>query len=104
MKGRIHHSSPLVELRRHYESIAAGFGPPPDDVVVESAQLGQIKGEWLSVGETQPQRLVIYFHGGGYISGSPESHRTLIARLPKTAGRAALDFGYRLRPEIPCPA
>jgi len=104
IKGRIDHSTPLVELRRHYESIAAGFGPPPDDVVVESAQLGQIKGEWLSVGETQPQRLLIYFHGGGYISGSPLSHRTLIARLCKAAGAVALVFDYRLGPEFPFPA
>src|SRR6185436_11909202 len=104
IKGRIDHSTPLVELRRHYESIAAGFGPPPEDVVVESAQLGQIKGEWLSVGETQPQRLVIYFHGGGYISGSPEGHRALVARLCKAAGAVALVFDYRLGPEFPFPA
>jgi acetyl esterase/lipase len=73
-------------------------------MVVERAQLGQIKGEWLSVGETQPQRLVIYFHGGGYVSGSPETHRPLVGRLCKAAGAIALLFDYRLGPDFPFPA
>jgi len=104
MRGRIDHSTPIDELKRHYDSIAQSFGAPPEDVVVERAQLGQIKGEWLSVGETQPQRLLIYFHGGGYISGSPETHRSLVARLCKASGAVALMFDYRLGPEFPFPA
>src|SRR5215208_2080472 len=98
MRPRIDHTTPIAEVRRCYESIHGGFGDAPPDMVVERAQLGQIKGEWVSVGETQPQRLIIYFHGGGYISGSAESHRPLVARLCKTAGAVALIFDYRLAP------
>jgi epsilon-lactone hydrolase len=104
MKHRFDHTTPIADVRRCYGSIHAGFGEAPADMVVEPAQLGQIKGEWVSVGETQPQRLIIYFHGGGYISGSAESHRPLVARLCKTAGAVAIIFDYRLAPEFPFPA
>jgi acetyl esterase/lipase len=104
MRPRIDHTTPIADVRRCYDSISAGFGDSPADMVVERAQLGQIRGEWLSVGETQPQRLLLYFHGGGYVSGSPESHRPLVARLCKAAGAVALMFDYRLGPEFPFPA
>ena len=104
VKPRMDHSTPLADVRKHYDAISASFGEAPEDMVVERAQLGQVKGEWVSVGETQPQRLLIYFHGGGFVSGSPETHRPLVARLCKTAGAVALMFDYRLGPEFPFPA
>ena len=61
------------------------YGAVPRDTIVEPAKLGTVKGEWVRVDETQPQRLMIYLHGGGYISGSPETHRPLVARLCKAA-------------------
>ncbi len=94
----------LEELRRRYDLICAQFGPVLSDTVVEHAQLGQIRGEWLHVPESRPQRLLLYFHGGGYISGSPETHRPLVAKLCKAVGAAALVVNYRLGPEYPFPA
>jgi acetyl esterase/lipase len=103
-RSRLTHATPVEELRRRYDGLAAGFGAAPDDLVVERAQLGQIKGEWLRVSDTQPQRLVLYLHGGGYISGSPERHRPLIAKLCRAGNAAALAIDYRLGPEFPFPA
>lgn len=94
----------LEDLRRHYDYMSAQYGPVPADTVVERARLGQIKGEWLRVPESQPQRLLLYLHGGGYISGSPETHRPLVAKLCKATGAVALVVNYRLGPEFPYPA
>jgi acetyl esterase/lipase len=94
----------LEDLRRHYDDMSARYGPVSDDTVVERARLGQIKVEWVRVPETQPQRLLLYLHGGGYIAGSPETHRPLVARLCKATGAAALVVNYRLGPEFPYPA
>lgn len=94
----------LEDLRRQYSYMCERYGAVPGDTSVEAATLGQVKGEWLRVDETQPHRLVLYMHGGGYISGSPESHRPLVARLCKSAGAAALSLNYRLGPEFPYPA
>lgn len=96
--------SSLADLRRHYDYMTERYGPVPKDAIVENAKLGSVKGEWVRVDETQPQRLVIYLHGGGYISGSPETHRPLVARLCKAASCAALSLNYRLGPEFPFPA
>jgi acetyl esterase/lipase len=97
-------ATPVEELRRRYAALAGELGPTPDDVMVERAHLGQVKGEWVRISETVPQRLLLYFHGGGYISGSPASHRSLVARLCRVGGAAALSLDYRLGPEFPFPA
>jgi monoterpene epsilon-lactone hydrolase len=94
----------LDELRQRYDLISAQFGQVPADAEFEHAQLGQVRGEWLYVPESEPQRLLLYFHGGGYISGSPETHRPLVAKLCKATGAAALVVNYRLGPEFPYPA
>jgi acetyl esterase/lipase len=96
--------SPLADLRHQYDLMTERFGLVPKDAIIEPARLGSVKGEWVRVAETQPQRLVMYLHGGGYISGSPEAHRPLIARLCKAASCAALSLTYRLGPEFPFPA
>jgi acetyl esterase/lipase len=95
---------PVADLRRQYEDIFAGYGSAPADIVIEPAQLGQVRGEWLRVKDVQSSRLIIYLHGGGYVAGSPQSHRALIARLCRSAGAAALALNYRLGPEFPFPA
>jgi epsilon-lactone hydrolase len=103
-KTRVNHATAVEELRRRYRGMAASFGPTPADVIVERAQLGQVKGEWVRISDMQPQRLLLYLHGGGYISGSPESHRPLIGKLCRAGNAAALSVDYRLGPEFPFPA
>ncbi|HYK81111.1 MAG TPA: alpha/beta hydrolase [Micropepsaceae bacterium] len=103
-QSRMSHSTTLGDVRRYYESLAASFGPAPADLIVERAQLGQVKGEWVRVSEAQTHRLLLYLHGGGFISGSPEAYRAVIAKLCRAGGAAALSVDYRLAPEFPFPA
>jgi acetyl esterase/lipase len=103
-EARLGPSMPVHELRRPYQEIAARFGPLPADVSVERAHLGQVRGEWVRVPEAQPERLILYLHGGGYVSGSTETHRSLVAKLCRAAGAGALSLDYRLAPEFPFPA
>ncbi len=49
-------------------------------------------------------RRILYLHGGGYVGGSPRSHRPLAARLAEAARSTAIVAEYRLAPEHPCPA
>ena len=103
-QSRMSRSTTVGDVRRRYESLAAGFGAPPADLIVERAQLGQIKGEWVRVSDVQTHRLLLYLHGGGFISGSPGTHRALIAKLCRAGGAEALSVDYRLAPEFPFPA
>ena len=100
---RITHQTSPETLRAQYHGLC-NFEPASTDVVVERAHIGQVKGEWLRVTESEPQRLLLYFHGGGYVAGSPESHRPLVAKLCRAGGAAALSLDYRLAPEFPFPA
>jgi acetyl esterase/lipase len=47
---------------------------------------------------------VLYLHGGGYVIGSPRSHRHLAAAIGRAAGTPTLLLDYRLAPEHPFPA
>jgi monoterpene epsilon-lactone hydrolase len=48
--------------------------------------------------------VVLFFHGGGYCSGSIASHRGMVTEAGRAAGARTLAVGYRLAPEHPFPA
>jgi epsilon-lactone hydrolase len=53
----------------------------------------------------RPDRAVIYFHGGGYVSGSPpERYLPLAAAVALAANATVHAVDYRLAPEFPFPA
>jgi acetyl esterase/lipase len=53
---------------------------------------------------TEGAPIVLYLHGGGYVFGSPRTHRSLVSRLSHVTGLAALSLDYRLPPEATLPA
>lgn len=42
---------------------------------------------------------MLYFHGGGFVAGAPETHRSLVGRLVQASGVGAFSVKYRLAPE-----
>ena len=48
--------------------------------------------------------LTVFFHGGGWVHGTLETHDRLAAALAREAGCAVLSVAYRLAPEHPFPA
>jgi acetyl esterase len=50
-----------------------------------------------------PHPVLVYLHGGGWICGSPTSHRKLACRFAE-AGYLVFNVDYRLAPEHPFPA
>lgn len=61
-------------------------------------------GEWLTPTTADAGRVVLYLHGGGYVSGSPATHLAVTARLAHAAGARLFALDYRLAPEHPFPA
>src|SRR5690606_3420567 len=47
---------------------------------------------------------LVYFHGGGFVAGSLDSHDSILRRLALASGIAILSVAYRLAPEHPFPA
>jgi acetyl esterase len=48
--------------------------------------------------------LVMYFHGGGWVVGTLDTHDAPCRALANASGAAVLSLGYRLAPEHPYPA
>lgn len=94
----------IAELRRRYDSLSGRFGNIPQNVTFEPSQVGPIKGEWVRVADVTARRLILYFHGGGFVAGSPQTHRSLIARLCLAAQATGFSPAYRLAPEFGFPA
>ena len=92
-----------AERRAQYERAEKVF-PTPPDVKVERVNAPVAPAEWLRPPSAEPGRVVLYLHGGGYVIGSPRSHRHLAAAIASAAGASALLLDYRLAPEHPYPA
>jgi len=55
-------------------------------------------------GGTAPHAAIVFYHGGGWVIGSLESHDGVCRDLAGRTGAAVLSVGYRLAPEHPFPA
>ncbi len=65
--------------------------------------LGALPALWTACPEPGAP-VVLYFHGGGYVTGSPRTHAPLARYLARRAGVALCLPAYRLAPEHPFPA
>lgn len=93
----------LPEKRAQYERAEKVF-PVPPDVAVKPVSAPAAPAEWLEPAVARDGAVVLYLHGGGYVIGSPRSHRHLAAAIATAARASALLLDYRLAPEHPFPA
>ena len=91
------------ERRQRLDEVGSVW-PVATDVKLEPVDLGGVPGEWSSVAGSDASRVLMFFHGGGYCSGSIRSHRRLVTEAGRAAGIRTLAVGYRLAPEHPFPA
>ena len=89
--------------RRSFERMVDGF---TIDVPARYSRLnaGGVTAEWVTAESASDSRVVLYLHGGGYIIGSPRTHRPLMAELSQASKGRVLGLDYRLAPEHPFPA
>lgn len=67
-------------------------------------EIGGMRAMWAMPGQRDDDRVLLWFHGGGFISGGIYSHRKLCGHLAKAIGARVLSFDYRLLPEGVHPA
>ncbi|MET9240746.1 alpha/beta hydrolase [Nonomuraea sp. NPDC003709] len=73
--------------------------PQPEHVAIVPAEFSACGGEWVHGGPGLDEgKAVLYFHGGGYFSCSPRTHRSITWRLSVTARRPVLALDYRQGP------
>lgn len=96
-------SGTIVERRKRIEDLARSMRAP-SGVQVESLTANGVPGEWLIPRQAAPGKVLLYFHGGGWVMCSTRTHRAMVGRLARAAGIKALSIDYRLAPEYPYPA
>ena len=98
-----------ADVRRIFSQLL----PPPRGVRYSAASVGGVPGEWVErhgtavasggTTTTTPSTTLLYLHGGGFVAGSPRTHRPITAALALQGLRVFVP-DYRLAPEHPFPA
>jgi len=92
-----------AERRARIEEVGSVW-PVAADVALTPADAGGVPAEWSIVPGSDPSRVLMFFHGGGYCSGSIVSHRRMVTEAGRAAKVRTLAVAYRLAPEHPFPA
>jgi epsilon-lactone hydrolase len=78
--------------------------PVADDVEFTAVDVDGVPGEYSIVPGSDASRVLMFFHGGGYCSGSIQSHRRWVTEGGRAAKMRTLAVAYRVAPENPFPA
>lgn len=96
--NRVAKRSPIDERRAWAALKSRGSGLARVDT--RSEPLGAIRTRWYAPrGGADDGRVILYFHGGGFISGSEHSHGEICAKLALAATANVALVDYALAPE-----
>lgn len=102
-KKTIDWNTSIPDLRQEVEKSAAMFGKLPVGIEASPISINGFPAEWILPSPKAKDRVILYFHGGGYVTGSCPAHRAIVTKFVKGTETSALLFGYRLAPEHPFP-
>lgn len=91
----------VEQMRRDWDEL---FWTDAFPAKSEKVSADGVDASWVDAPGADPQKALMYFHGGGFQVGSVRSHRDIIARLSAAAGCRALGVNYRLAPDYRFPA
>ena len=108
MEGpQLHEMSP-AEARAMFEAMRMAPAESPELQSVTDIKIPSPEGHviparvYVPVGTSKPP-VCVYFHGGGWVIGSVESHDAPCRELAARSGCAVVSVDYRLSPETPYP-
>lgn len=93
----------IVGFREECEKGAAMFGKLPEGIILKQETISEINSEWVKPKNCRKEKLIFYIHGGGYVSGSLNDHRSVVSKISDLTNTKLLHFEYRLAPEFPFP-
>ena len=94
---------PVQWLRKEMESFSA-YHPAVGKARFEERAIAGVPCTLVSPKQgAGSETVVVYFHGGGYVVGSPQSYRPTIAEIAVNSDALVVAADYRLSPEHPFP-
>ena len=91
------------QMRKDLDALGLAFGHAAD-VAIEKTVANGVPAEWTTTPNAARDTALLYFHGGGYVIGSINTHRALAGRISRAAKARVLVIDSRLAPEHPHPA
>ena len=76
----------------------------PKGVKVDRFDADGIPAAWISPSNADADKVIVHFHGGGYVTGGIDSHLMMGIPMAQALRIKILLFDYRLAPEHPFPA
>ena len=92
-----------IEQRANFEKMLAAR-PLADDVSTTPGELGGVPVLSIETGTASHNAVVLWFHGGWYVIGSPRTSAGLSSDLARRVDAKVVSVDYRLAPEHPYPA
>jgi acetyl esterase/lipase len=101
-------AQPLASVRKELSAFYAGIQEATvlgSDHQLERVTIREgLRGIWITLPDSPADRVVLFFHGGSFFTGSTDSHLGLCIRLARAAGARIFSVDYRLAPEYVFPA
>ena len=96
---------PLDRQRQAWDEVCGRFrAPRPARLIVEDINVNDVHVRVFRPPGNAPKPGVIYFHGGGWVLGSCETHDDICAEISDRADVVTVLVDYRLAPEHIHPA
>jgi acetyl esterase/lipase len=97
-----------VDEARDISAVMGAMDEPPEVAAVEDRVIpgpgGDLSIRIYTPDAPAPRPVIAFFHGGGFVICSVETHDGLARRLANAAGAVVVSVDYRLAPEARCPA
>ncbi|MFK7862947.1 MAG: alpha/beta hydrolase [Pseudohongiellaceae bacterium] len=94
-----YHKKPVLSTARARERMDELFSRPVESTTI-SVDANGVGGEWVIAEGADPNKRLLYIHGGAFRVGSTKSHRFIASEFSRLAGVSVLSIDYRMQPEF----
>ena|ERR1041385_4822618 len=77
----------ILKARYSFERVTGRYNKMLKGFRYEPMSIGTMKTEWIIPAGADEHKVLLYFHGGGYAVGSPNTHRGLVSQIARNAGK-----------------
>jgi len=67
----------ILSFRQQVEEGAGKFGRLPEGIKIAPVNIDGLVAEWILPAQSTKDKIILYFHGGGYVSGTCKSHQSI---------------------------